>query len=122
MCAAVLWNKMSFLHYIFRNPLDILRDLYFVVMNFNDLRAFTQVTGDLYVCAGSMVNDSNLANRGITLVVNATNELKSYVPPYGSNIRVVRVPVLDRDMANLYPFFKVNAKANKKSEKKPRDV
>ena len=99
---------MCFLrNYLCANVCENLRNLCNIVANMDVIRSISEVTPCLYVSAGCAIEDSKVQDLGINLIVNSTEELDNYVPPEGSNIQVIRIPVKDLTDTNLAPYLKV---------------
>ena len=99
---------MCFLrNYLCANVFENLRNLCNIIANMDVIRSISEVTPCLYVSAGSAINDAKIQELGINLIINSTEELENYIPPEGSNIQVIRIPVKDLSDTNLAPYFKV---------------
>ena len=99
---------MCFLrNYLCANVCENLRNLCNIIANMDVIRSISEVTPCLYVSAGSAINDVKIQELGINLIINSTEELDNYIPPEGSNIHVIRIPVKDLSDTNLAPYFKV---------------
>ena len=71
------------------------------------LSELTEITPNLYISSATAITEQKLANRGITLIVNATKELPHF-PCDEDVVKRVRVPVYDNAEANIFPYFKVS--------------
>ena len=99
---------MCFLrNYLCANVCENLRNLCNIIANMDVIRSISEVTPCLFVSAGCAIDDAKLQELGINLVINSTEELDSYVPPKGSSIQVIRIPVKDLSDTNLAPYLKV---------------
>ena len=99
---------MCFLrNYLCANVCENLRNLCNIIVNMDVIRSISEVTPSLFVSAGCAIDDAKLQELGINLIINSTEELDSYVPPEGSTIQVIRIPVKDLSDTNLAPYLKV---------------
>ena len=82
----------------------------------SSIEEVTEVTPYLYVCGQMAINDAVIKQLGITVIVNAAQELNNYVASSergmeyieDRELTFVKIPVRDAAESHLYPYFEVS--------------